>query len=62
MNEFYIDRRQMIHEMTKKRRTPGQSVPLTEEEQRTLEWLEAEELLFGGLFPGIDMSVLGYFL
>lgn len=47
-------RRQIIHDMTKRRHTSGLSPPLLPEEQWTLDWLEAEELILGILHPGID--------
>ena len=54
-------RRQMIHDLTKKRHKLGLSPPLTEE-LWILNWLEAEELNLGQLNPGMDATVPGLFV
>ena len=49
-------RRQIIHDLTKRRHTSGLSPPLSPEEQRILDRLEAEELILGDLYPGTDCA------
>lgn len=47
-------RRQMIHDLAKKRHKSGLSPPMLPEELWILNWLEGEELSLGQLNPGMD--------